>query len=84
MKRNFTLLVFLLFASSMLAQEINLNQGSIKQKKYLQKIPYEIMGEHLIIVPVTINGKTYNFLFDTGAPLTISDRLYKELNLGNL
>jgi len=83
MKIFFTILVLTLFASSTLAQNINLNQGqgSIKQKRYLQKIPYQIKGEHLIVVPVIINGKTYNFLFDTGASLTISDKLFKELNL---
>ena len=80
MKRIFTLLVLILFVSSMLAQDINLNQGNIKQKKYLQKIPYENING-MLIVPVTINEKTYNFLFDTGAPLTISDKLLKELNL---
>ena len=80
MKKIFTILVFSFFACSMLAQSINLNQGSIKQKRYLQKIPYKNVNG-MLIVPVTIHGKTYNFLFDTGASLAISDRLYKELNL---
>jgi predicted aspartyl protease len=57
-----------------------LNQGKIKQKKYLQEISYQkIQG--CIVVPVTINGKMYNFIFDTGATLAISDKIYKELNL---
>ena len=83
MRSFFTILVLTLFASSIFAQNINLNkgQGSIKQKRYLQKIPYQIKGEHLIVVPVIINGKSYNFLFDTGASLLISDKLFKELNL---
>ena len=81
MKRFLTLLVLIILAGSLLAQNDNLNQRSIKQKKYLQKIPYKIIGEHLIVVPVTINGKTYNFLFDTGSSFTISDKLFKELNL---
>ena len=80
MKRFFTLFVITLFASSMLAQSFNFNQGSIKQKKYLEKILFQNINGKLI-VPVTINGKTYNFVIDTGAPLTISDKLYKELNL---
>ena len=80
MKRIFTLVVLTLFANLMLAQSFNFNQGSIIQKKYLQKIPYQNINGKLI-VPVTINGKTYNFFIDTGAPLTISDRLFKELNL---
>jgi hypothetical protein len=44
----------------------------------MQIIPYsEIKG--LLIVPVTIKGKMYNFIFDTGASMVISDKLYKEL-----
>ena len=70
-----------LFVSSLLAQDIdNLNQGSIKQESYFQKIPYQNIGG-MLIVPVSINGKTYNFCFDTGAPLAISDKIFKELNL---
>ena len=79
MKRFFTLLVLTLFAGSLFAQSVNPDRGSIKQKKYLEKVPYQnIDGK--IIVPVTINGKTYNFIIDTGASLTISDKLCKELN----
>jgi len=80
MKRIFTFLVLLFFACSLQAQFTTLNQGKIKQKKYLQEISYqEIVG--YIIIPVTINGKVYKFLFDTGATLAISDKIYKELNL---
>jgi len=79
MKRFFTLLVLTLFASSLFAQSVNPNRGSIKQKKYLEKIPYQNIDGKLV-VPVTINGKTYNFILDTGAALTISDKLFKELN----
>ena len=80
MKRFITLIIIFFFASSIFAQGINLNQGSIKQKEYLQKIPYQNKAG-MLIIPATINGKTYNFLFDTGAPLTISDKLLKEINL---
>ena len=64
----------------MFAQILTANQGRIKQKHYLQEIPYQkIKGS--IIVPVTINGKIYNFIFDTGATLAISDKIFKELHL---
>ncbi len=33
------------------------------------------------IVPVEINGKSYRFLFDTGAPSTISERVAAELGV---
>jgi len=75
------LLGLTLFASSLLAQDIyNLNQGSIKQESYFQKIPYQNINGKLI-VQVSINKKTYNFVFDTGSPLIISDKIFKELNL---
>ena len=78
--KYFTLLILTLFTSSILAQSFNFNQGSIIQKKYLQKIPYQnINGK--IVVQVSINGKMHNFVIDTGASLAISDRLFKELNL---
>jgi len=80
MKKNFTLLLLPFYATSILAQNININQGKIKQKNYFQEIPYQkIRG--LPIVSVTINGKMYDFLFDTGAGLSISNNLCKELNL---
>lgn len=34
----------------------------------------------LIFVPITINGQIYRFLFDTGAPFSISNHLQKENN----
>ena len=77
-KKLYTLLIIFFFSSSLFAQFVTFNQGKIKQKHYLQVIPYqEIKG--ILIVPVTINGKMYNFIFDTGAQLVISDKLYKEL-----
>lgn len=43
----------------------------------------------LIFIPVTIEGATYRFLFDTGAPLSISEELqtthaYKKVSEGNI
>jgi hypothetical protein len=80
MKKLLTLLILTFYASSIFAQIFTLNHGKIKQKHYLQEIPYQKKREGLI-VPVTINGKEYKFIFDTGAPLIISDKIYKELNL---
>jgi predicted aspartyl protease len=78
MKKLLTTFLILLFATSIFAQK--LNHGEIKQKHYFQEIPYQKI-ETWIMVPVTINGKVYKFIVDTGAPLAISDKLYKELNL---
>jgi hypothetical protein len=81
MKKFLTLIILIFYASSLFAQVVTFNQEKIKQKHYFQEIPYqEIKG--IIIAPVTINGKEYNFIFDTGASsLAISDKIYKELNL---
>lgn len=61
-------------------QPLNLSQGETLQKDYLTTLPYKEIKEK-IIVEAVINGKTYNFLLDTGAPMIISKKLFKELNL---
>ena len=78
MKKILPLIVLAFYATSIFAQ---FHQGKIKQKDYLQKIPYQkIQG--VVIVPVTINGNVYRFAFDTGATtFAISDKICKELNL---
>jgi len=80
MKKTFTLLLLVFLFTSIFAQFVNFNKGKIIQKSYLQEIPYQAV-EGLPVVQVTINGKMYNFIFDTGGGLMISDKLYKELNL---
>ena len=73
------IVILLFFACTALAQRVNFNQGSINQRHYYQTVSYqEVKG--LLLIPVTINGKTYNFLFDTGAVFAISDKLFQELN----
>ncbi|MCL1851168.1 MAG: aspartyl protease family protein [Bacteroidetes bacterium] len=81
MKKLFALFLLPFCVGSILAQNINYNQGSIKQKHYFQEIPYQKIAG-VPVVPVTINGKMYKFVFDTGSSsLVISDNLRKELNL---
>ena len=80
MKKFLILIITIFYASSILAQNITFNNEKIKQKNYLQEIPYK-KTRGVPLVPVTINGKTYNFVFDTGAMLVISDKLYKKLSL---
>lgn len=43
-------------------------------------IPIELYSD-FIVVPTTINGITYHFLLDTGAPTCISEDLFKKLKL---
>jgi hypothetical protein len=74
------LVLILLLINSLIFGQINFNQGSINLKEYYEVIPYQTeIGK--IILPVTINDKTYRFLLDTGAPNLFSSELLKELNI---
>jgi hypothetical protein len=53
--------------------------GEIAQKGFEESVDIEV-HKGLIIVPVTMHGKTFRFLFDTGAPFSISEELQLELN----
>ncbi len=54
------------------------DEGSIKQKTYREVIKYRLIHGKML-VPVTIHGKNYNFIFDTGAPLSISKKIYEDI-----
>lgn len=43
-------------------------------------IPIELYSD-FIVVPTTINGITYHFILDTGAPTCISEDIFKKLKL---
>lgn len=73
------LLLFLSSCSSIKLLKL-LKKGSVEQTSFKTEIPFE-MRLGLIIVPVTINGKTYDFLVDTGAPNLCSEEVAAELNL---
>ncbi|HET8860484.1 retropepsin-like aspartic protease [Marivirga sp.] len=47
------------------------------------EIPFEIVNNR-IVIPVVIQGRTYNFLFDTGASLVIDSELLNELEYENI
>lgn len=73
--------VFLLSSSCNSLKLIKLmKKGSVEQESFKTEIPFE-MRLGLVIIPVTINGKTYDFLVDTGAPNLCSKELAAELNL---
>jgi hypothetical protein len=62
------------------AQIKTLNLGKASTKNYLSVVKFEKLRDKLI-VPVTIEGRQYRFLFDTGAPNIISQELDSILNL---
>jgi hypothetical protein len=52
----------------------------LRNKQVSEKIYFKL-HQDWVIIPVTINGKTYNFIFDTGVSISIfSDSLAKSLN----
>lgn len=54
--------------------------GTVQMKNPVEKINLRYTND-LPFVKVGIGGKTYNFLFDSGAPTVISSAIYNELNL---
>ncbi len=53
--------------------------GTVAHQNDTETVEVKIRKK-LIIVPITIKGKEYHFLFDTGAPFSISKRLQKDNN----
>ena len=80
-----TIAIFLtstfLFASCSIFKTIKLiKQGEIEQKQFKVQIPFENRAG-LIVLKVKINEIEHDFLFDTGAPTVLSEKLFKKLNL---
>lgn len=55
-------------------------KGEVQLQHPVEKVNLRFEN-NLPFVKVSINGKFYNFLFDTGAPTVISHTIYNELNL---
>jgi predicted aspartyl protease len=80
--------VLLLYATVLFIGEMNvcaqakifsLNHGQAEKENYYTQIPYQdINGK--IVIEISLNGKLQKFMLDTGAPLTITENLSKELN----
>ncbi|TKG90803.1 hypothetical protein EYV94_23350 [Puteibacter caeruleilacunae] len=68
MKHLSLLLIFL--SISILSYGINVNKGCKTAKNYFTEIKIEDYCGR-IIVPIKIQGKTYRFMLDTGAPCSI-------------
>lgn len=70
------ILVFL--STSVGAQKKLFNSGTASPKNYFEEIPLEVIN-HKLIIPVEIQGETYRFLLDTGAPNMLSEELYQKI-----
>lgn len=60
------------------AQTPPLQQGTLQSKNFNETISFEFI-HNKIIIPVEIQGKTYRFFIDTGAPNMISEEVFKTL-----
>ncbi|SMC59873.1 aspartyl protease family protein [Moheibacter sediminis] len=79
MKKIFVLLFASLFLYNCTTSKL-FTKGEINLPNSVEKIPLNYTNK-LPVVVVSINGKDYNFLIDTGAPTVISNKIYNELNL---
>lgn len=74
MKKGGLILILVLFSSfftSTYAQSKSFKKGKVKSKNYFEELHFEF-EKNKIVIPVDIQGKTYRFLLDTGAPNIIS------------
>lgn len=74
MKIRIIVLICLVFSVKFYGQKVKFNKGKALQRNYYTELAYEELKSKLII-PVEIEGNTYRFLFDTGAPNLISHSL---------
>jgi hypothetical protein len=80
MKKHLYLFGLLLFIFSCSPINKILEGGNLKETSFTERIPFNFEFG-VPIIKVNIEGKNYNFLFDTGAPTVISPNLATELNL---
>jgi len=67
-------LLLLFISLQVFGQKVNFNKGKAVHKNYYTEVAYTTL-KNKIIIPVEIQGQTYRFLFDTGAPNLISHSL---------
>ncbi|NAS31486.1 hypothetical protein GTQ40_10920 [Flavobacteriaceae bacterium R38] len=70
--KTYSIIILSLISSSLWGQ--NFKTVKVQSKNYYTEIDYELINNK-IIIPVTIEGKTYRFLLDTGAPNLIRSSL---------
>jgi predicted aspartyl protease len=73
-----TFLLFLLPVAGF-SQGFTLNEGGPVEKNYYCEIPFEYVNGKMFLTG-EIGGKKHRFLFDTGAPVAVSNELATEIN----
>jgi len=80
-KKAAYLIILLVISSCALNKAVkHLKKGETDQESFKVTFPFK-MKNGLIIVPVEIKKKNYNFILDTGSPTLVSKELAKNLNL---
>ena len=74
MIRKIIIFLSLLITANTFAQKGIFKKGMIKPLKYNEELIFKIKDDH-IFVNVEINGKTYRFLLDTGAPTVFGNNV---------
>lgn len=72
--KNLLLILLACTSISASAQKFTFNQGKATTSGYYEEIPYEDFNSKLII-KVQVNGAEHRFLFDTGSPNIVSNKL---------
>ncbi|WP_431134341.1 retropepsin-like aspartic protease [Psychroserpens mesophilus] len=72
------LVLFGFFFITAHAQSKSLKQGKVNANNYFEELSFEF-EKNKIIIPVEIEGKTYRFLLDTGAPNIISKEVFEAI-----
>ncbi len=80
MTKNIYLILLLLLVFSSCKTKRLYEKGTVNIEHETQQININY-SRNLPLVNVTIQGKPYVFLLDTGAPTVISTKIYEELNL---
>lgn len=75
--------ICLLLVTAIYGQKVKFNRGRSVEKNFYAIVPYEELKSKLII-PVQIEGKTYRFLFDTGAPNLIGHSLNDQIHTNEI
>ncbi len=76
LKRLFYILLpYFVLSSCAMSYTKAMQLGGTTTSEINETIHVEVINE-LIIMPVDINGHTYRFLFDTGAPFSVSQELH--------
>ena len=69
--------------SSCKSSSVLFSKGETTKEPFDKTISFT-KNKGLMVVPVQIDGETYSFLFDTGAPMVISEELQAKLQCKKL